>query len=136
MNCVTVFIDNIIYNIKIRIPRNSCHMLLILVFQSSDKSFCKNRFFFLMWWMHFNVVFSQEFFEKIILKFPTLIDPYFIWDYVLNALVTVTPPSSFKGTTHAYLLNKVIAHNKYLIFMFARLKLPAYQLNQHPKCCL
>ena len=34
--------------------------------------------------------------------------------------------------THAYLLNKSIAHNKYLIPLLYLLN-DAYQLNQHPR---
>ena len=102
-----------------KIFRNSCHVLKNLAFQCPNKSFSNNKF---LCWIHFNVIYFQKPLKKIIVKFTTLINhillgflPFEIifWN-PLTMLITLL---SFKGTTHAYLLNKSIAHNKHLILL-------------------
>ena len=102
-------------------------MLINLVFQHSNKSFSKNRYFFIVCWINFNVIYSQKSFVKIIVKFTPLSNPYFIWfasfglyfatfwDFFWDALTIKPLHLSFKGTTHSYLLKISIAHNKDLI---------------------
>ena len=89
------------------------------ILQSSNKSFSNNRFYFIKCWIHFNVIYFQKIFIRLNVELTAFINPYFIWissfwDYFLNALPILVPFLSFIGTTHAYLLNKSMAHNNYL----------------------
>ena len=118
---VKLFINNMIQHIKINIFWNSCRMLknFFSVLSLINKSFSNNRFSFIVCWIHFNVIYFQKIFKRIIIKFTTLINPYFICYFSFeiifwNALTIVVPFLSFIGITHAYLLKKWTAHNKYL----------------------
>ena len=59
-----------------------------------------------------------------IIKFSSLIYPYFIWSsirlfyYFIKCISNTNPFLSFNGTTDVYLLNKSIAHKRYLITLF------------------
>ena len=90
-----------------------------IIFQSPNKSLSNNRFSFILCLTHSNVIYFQKIFKRLIIKLTALINPYFIWFsfkiIFLNALTILVPFLSFIGTTYAYLLNKSIAHNKYLI---------------------
>ena len=84
-----------------------CHVFENLVFQCSNKSLTNNTFPFIVCSIHFNVIYFQNIFEIIIIKFTTLINPYFIWfssfwDYFLKCVNNTNSFLSFIGITHAY----------------------------------
>ena len=90
------------------------------IFYSSNKSFSNNRFSFIVCWIHFDIIYFQKIFKTFIIKFTTLINPYFIWflffwNYFFKWSSYTSSFLSFIGTTQSYLLKKSIAHNKYLI---------------------
>ena len=75
----------------INILWNGCHVLKNLVFESSNKLFSNNRFSFIVCWIHFSAIYFQKPLKKLIVKFTTLINPYFIWfasfwDYFLECI--------------------------------------------------
>ena len=59
-----------------------------------------------------------------IIKFSSLAYPYYIWFsmrlfyYFIKCISILVPFLSFNGITKAYLLNKSIAHKRYLIPLF------------------
>ena len=77
----------IVFSIRISL----CVQLKNLVFQRPKKSFSNNRFSFIVCLIHFNVIYFQKSLKRIIVKFTTLINPYFIWfayfwDYLLKSI--------------------------------------------------
>ena len=101
---------------------NSCHVLKNLVLQRPNGSLSNNRLYFIVCWMEFNVIHFQKTLKKIIVKFTTLINPYFIlfglrsFEIIFwRALTILILLLSFKGTTQVCLLKGSIEHNKYLI---------------------
>ena len=75
----------------------------------SNESLSNNRFSFILCWKHFNVVCLPKLFKGIIVKFATLINPYFIWfsssEIIFSSALTIlTPFLSFEVRTQAYLL--------------------------------
>ena len=67
------------------------------------------------------LIIFRNLFKKAYVRFTSLIDPYFIWflselsKTFWNALTIQLPLLLFEKATQAYLKNKSIAHNKYLI---------------------
>ena len=104
---------------KINILWNRCHVFKNLVFHRPNESLSNNILSFTVCWIHFNVIYFQKIFKRIIIKFTTLVNPYFIWfssfwDYFLKCVNNTNSFFVFYRNKPRILLNKSIAHNKYL----------------------
>ena len=103
MMYVVIFVNYFLWIIEVHIFWYCSHMLVNFVLQGSDKSFCNNKFSFIVCWIHFSSIFMQQWLHCSILKLTTLTYPYSVW---------------FKTKVIQNFLKRVSDYNIFLVFQW------------------
>ena len=106
-----------------------------LAFQCSNKSLSNNRFSFMVCGIHFNVIHFQKIFKRFIIKFTTLINPYFIWfssfwNYYLKCINYTSSFFIFYRNNPCIFTKQLNTINTW--FLYYIYSVIAYQLNPNP----